>query len=83
MTPCQRVGSERRSWHKPVEAEHSFRMSPLAKCAGAVRGQRATIAIGFAGMADTPAVPDDLMGEKNPAWARDDFHEVALDVLGS
>jgi hypothetical protein len=34
-------------------------------------------------MADTPTVPDDLMGEKNPAWARDDFHEVALDVLGS
>jgi hypothetical protein len=33
-------------------------------------------------MADTTAVPDDLMREKNPAWVRNDFHEIALDALG-
>src|SRR5664279_2256448 len=67
----------RRSRQLSTRASRSSR----AKCAGAVWGQGASVAVGVARPADSAAVPDDLVGEENPALAWQDFHEVALDTL--
>ena len=38
-------------------------------------------ALGFAGDAELASVPDDLVGKENPFLARDDAHQVLLDLL--
>ena len=43
--------------------------------------ERAIDAFGFAGDTQAATVPDDLVREEDPLFARDDFHQVLLDLL--
>src|ERR1035438_2444248 len=59
----------------------------LHRAPGFVRGmadifQCTVDALGLAGDAELASVPDDLVGKQNPFLARDDAHQVLLDLLG-
>jgi hypothetical protein len=43
--------------------------------------QRTFYALGLARNAQAASVPDDLVGEENPFFARDDVHQVLFDFL--
>ena len=43
--------------------------------------QAATVALGFAGLADLAAVVDDLVGEVDPASLRQNTHQLQLDLF--
>ena len=43
--------------------------------------ERAVDALGFAGDAEAASMPDDLVSEENPLFARDDAHQILLDLL--
>ncbi len=44
--------------------------------------ERTLCTIRFTREAELPSMPDDLVREQNPTFARDDFHQVLFDFWG-